>query len=605
MIENYILNKVLDKCIEALNAYFRETGAKLISKVEDIELSIKQHTTFVKNWAKEVNLYDAKSSKQTSKIAVQLNLYLNPKRIRLDEKEEILSIPITQIFEQKANHFVILGNPGAGKTTSMKLLVNSMLYGDESSTRDLSFPVVIRCRDLSPVTNVVNQKTPLIDRIISTIGLVLRMPPHFSSDEFRDEVIERIVAIRRNAIVTVLESLKVLLIVDGLDEIDDLGVRNDVLKDIRYLANHLEDSCLIVTSRTGEFVSRIDNCSLFELVPLSQCQIMELSTKWLDNEPEAKKFVLKLNKSPFADTAIRPLTLAHLLAIYERVGSIPSKPKTVYRKTVNLLLSEWDEQRSIKRTSKYAQFETDRKFEFLCRLAFHLTVKLHIFTFAHEELLRAYGQICHDFGLPPTQADQIIAEVESHTGLINEVGYRKFEFAHKSLQEYLTAEYLVKLPNLPAEPKIIYAVPNELAIAVTISSNQSQYLSELAVRIFAGHSLHKTTYTFVNRLLIEKPDLNSNPETVLALFILYSLCLDPHLQQGQKIPSLITRTLRDLNKLIESLVTENAIKQLEQKYVFEKILRLSNGVHVCEMHKRKNMLYLPRTIYVKRSYLNA
>ncbi len=45
-------------------------------------------------------------------------------------------------------------------------------------------------------------------------------------------------------------------------------------------------------------------------------------------------FTEQIKKSPFADTAIRPLTIAHLCAIFERAGRIPDKPKTFYRKIV-------------------------------------------------------------------------------------------------------------------------------------------------------------------------------------------------------------------------------------------------------------------------------
>ena len=48
----------------------------------------------------------------------------------------------------------------------------------------------------------------------------------------------------------------------------------------------------------------------------------------------------------------------------------------------------------------------------------------------------------------------VIAELESHTGLFIQSGFDQFEFAHKSLQEFLTAEYLVKLPSIPTRKEI-------------------------------------------------------------------------------------------------------------------------------------------------------
>ncbi|MEZ4676746.1 MAG: hypothetical protein R2932_21225 [Caldilineaceae bacterium] len=174
--------------------------------------------------------------------------------------------------------------------------------------------------------------------------------------------------------------------------------------------------------------------------------------------------------SPFSDTTIRPLTLAHLCAIYERIGKIPDRPKTVYRKIIDLLLDEWDEQRSVRRISRYANFESDRKFEFLCNLAYELTTTFSKTLFSDKDLLQIYRQIYDNYDLLVNEAQKVVDELESHNGLFVQTGYNLYEFAHKSLQEFLTAEYIVKLPIIPEQSRTLVKLPNELAIAVTISS---------------------------------------------------------------------------------------------------------------------------------------
>jgi predicted NACHT family NTPase len=67
--------------------------------------------------------------------------------------------------------------------------------------------------------------------------------------------------------------------------------------------------------------------------------------KWIRDQSAAERFLVELSKSPYADTAMKPLLLAHLCAIYERIGAIPEQPKVVYRKIVALLLEEWDQER--------------------------------------------------------------------------------------------------------------------------------------------------------------------------------------------------------------------------------------------------------------------
>ena len=187
---------------------------------------------------------------------------------------------------------------------------------------------------------------------------------------------------------------------------------------------------------------------MFEIKPLNDEQIAIFADRWLGPEHGAI-FVSQLNKSPFLDTAIRPLTLAHLCVIYDRIKRIPEQPKTIYRKIVRLLLEEWDEQRTVVRESAYANFDNDKKAEFLANLAYDLTSKLKTSTFDREGLITCYRDIHENFGLPASDATKVVDELETHTGLFLQSGRDRFEFSHKSLQEFLTAEFIVKLPSIP------------------------------------------------------------------------------------------------------------------------------------------------------------
>jgi hypothetical protein len=240
--------------------------------------------------------------------------------------------------------------------------------------------------------------------------------------------------------------------------------------------------------------------------------------------------------SPFADAAIRPLTIAHLCAIYERAGRIPDKPKTVYRKIVNLLLEEWDEQRSVKRQSSYANFEVDRKFEFLTNLAYVLTTSARGAVFRKKDLINAYEKIHENFGLPLGEAAKVANELESHTGLFIQAGYELFEFSHKSLQEYLTAEFIVRLPAVPRHPSLLLNIPNELAIATAISSQASQYLTHLIFERFSGlRPKFGFIRAFVTRLLLESPDFERTTAVGSALLALYSQYLQAFQSQSKQL----------------------------------------------------------------------
>jgi hypothetical protein len=196
-------------------------------------------------------------------------------------------------------------------------------------------------------------------------------------------------------------------------------------------------------------------------------------------------------------------------SIYERIHDIPDKPKSVYRRVVNLLLEEWDSQREVRRYSEYADFDLDRKFEFLAHLAFELTTDAKELRFNEDTLRFLYAKICAHHGLALDQINKVIAEVESHSGLIVESGYKFYEFAHKSLQEFLAADYVVRLPSLANVAPLLHLIPNELAIATSLSSMPTAYLSELVLRVLSGSRMQSTWYeVFVSRLILEKPNLH-------------------------------------------------------------------------------------------------
>ena len=104
----------------------------------------------------------------------------------------------------------------------------------------------------------------------------------------------------------------------------------------------------------------------------------------------------------------------------------------------------------------------------------------------------------------------------------------------------------MKLPQVPKRGDVLALIPDELAIAITLSSNQSDYFYDLVVNRFNVTFTPRFYQSFIGRLLIEKPDFNSNRSTGLALLWLYNLSIESMMvaQEGITI-------LRDYEKLLE------------------------------------------------------
>lgn len=477
--------------------------------------SLIRHVESIRRWCATVQFVDLRGQKYVSSIFVELDAYLTPLSTHATPLERGNTRPLFEVLHMDAGHAVILGGPGAGKTTSLqKICVDYFKKG--KALLNYNFPILVRLREIKDK----NSKLPLFEKLLEILPLKIEFPSHYDLNGKEFDSISR--TILRATVAGYIDKLQVLVLIDGFDEIGDQSLRDIVANEITILQDALASSRIILTSRSKEFRYRFNAFARFELAPLTKEQILQFAQRWLGDEGAAQDFCLKVLSSPFADAAIRPLTVAHLCAIYERIKTIPDKPKSVYKRVVHLLLEEWDSQRDIARNSKYAGFDSDRKVEFLAHFAFILTIHGK-FIFDSRDLEEIYSQIHRYYNLPASDCDEVVGEIESHSGLMLEGGYRAYEFAHKSIQEYLAADYLVRLPTPEMVKERIALMPNECAIATALSSRPSLYLRELILKaVPQGRGGRDWRGVFLARLALEKPELECNQtgEDALAASIL-------------------------------------------------------------------------------------
>lgn len=594
-----LISKTVEILYESTLDAFKEVKQKLKSSKQDIQDSLNLHLQATKNWSEEISFSDLKKAKSINEVYVDLDLYIYPKRVRISLDETITSLPLKKVINKELNHILLLGQPGSGKTTTMKYLCNKLLFNNETFLEKYHFPILIKLREYNQIHK--NRETGtttglIVETLYNILGLQVEWDLKLDQSQI-DSIKERIV-------LKLIDSLNILLIFDGFDEIAFANRRETILKEITLFSSYLENSKLLVTSRTADFSYSIEKLSPYEICSLNESQIYSFANRWLRSKKDANKFVLAVNQSPFADTAIRPLTIAHLCAIYERIGNIPEKPKTVYKKIINLLLEEWDGQRNIKRESKYANFEIDRKFEFLCSLAYQLTTSLQNTLFSRKQLENIYIRICYDFDLLPNQSKSVVSELESHTGLFIQSGYDYYEFAHKSLQEYLTAEYIVKLPSL-LDVRLMCKLPNEIAIAITISSNPSRYFVEFTNKMTKENVDIKFVEIFLNRLLLEKPDFNQHLDVIFSALNLYSMYLSMNFESQQLRLFVTDALISQFEGFIKSILkrNQNSLKLIEDSYDIKSEMVSDSGFGIILLERKSKTSTYPARLYCRDTFL--
>ncbi|MEZ4676747.1 MAG: hypothetical protein R2932_21230 [Caldilineaceae bacterium] len=71
------------------------------------------------------------------------------RRIRIDSDEKIDIISLLKMFDIEHNTWILLGHPGAGKTTSMKYLCSKIIFEEAFLSNSCNFPIVIQFRDMN------------------------------------------------------------------------------------------------------------------------------------------------------------------------------------------------------------------------------------------------------------------------------------------------------------------------------------------------------------------------------------------------------------------------------------------------------------------------
>jgi len=409
------------------------------------------------------------------------------------------------LLEGQTN-YQLLGDPGSGKTTTLKRLANILLSQEPTSNDDLChYPVVVVCRDYNWNSGSVSLCS-VLEEILGFPEMKRVSKRNAGKEDSEPRKDERLAQLTRVA--DFLSGQWVLVLIDGLDEVP-VAHRSTLGRDVVALADRLSTGKVVISRRSGDY-QNLEGFTVVELCPLESEQVRAIVTSWLgDPQP----FLDALRDHPAEDLASRPLFLAQFLILFQHGGHIPEQPASLYKNITDLMLREWDYGRGVVRHSQYADFGIQEKFEFLCALAHDLLISRHLVRFGSNDLELVYKAIAPRFRLPLDDAPLVVQEIESHTGLIVESG-TAFEFSHLSLQEYLCAHYLSRKPLARIAARYIREYPEPLAIAVALSSDASATFAEIVTNLGEqGTAL----VPFARRLARERPRFTSSLELGMAM----------------------------------------------------------------------------------------
>lgn len=187
----WAVGKALDLAFEKTKRYLAGTKTHLKCTKHDIEAILDFQQMGVQRWCEEISFKDLGHARSTVNVYVGLSVYVLPRSIRLDADEAVASQTLESALNKSRDHLIVLGQPGSGKTTSMKYICHQLMHDETFLPDGPSFPLLLRLRDLNldaqkPTTNIFGDRI-IIPAIAKLLGLTFRFGADQSSREVMDE----------------------------------------------------------------------------------------------------------------------------------------------------------------------------------------------------------------------------------------------------------------------------------------------------------------------------------------------------------------------------------------------------------------------------------
>jgi predicted NACHT family NTPase len=343
----------------------------------------------------------------------------------------------------KYSKLIVLGKPGAGKTTFLQYIALNCNRGKFKSDY---LPIFISLERFSEYLRL-NSQNSLLKYIVH----------EFNHCGISEPELTRIFSVGR-----------AIILLDSLDEVRDEAAER-VIKSIRDFDDTFYKNKIIITCRIGALQYKFQGFTEVEIADFSKQQIAIFVEKCFSSIKQVSRlskasdlpvdvkaltslFMQQLEmpeNQQFLELAATPILLNLTCLAFQFLGGFPANRAEIYKQALDLLLLRWDEARGIKRDETYQHLSLPHKIKLLGHLA--------AINFAQGDYLipeSKIQQMIADYlcQLPNTPTDtetllldsrSVLKSIEAQHGLLVERARGIYSFSHLTFQEFFTAREIV------------------------------------------------------------------------------------------------------------------------------------------------------------------
>lgn len=437
------LQKINNVC-ELLELQFSDNksdNAKELDKWEIYFKGLSEYDDYISRRFKSIEIKGVSPKINSDIVQIDIDKIYVPLKFKYDlskDSNNIQSKNIRKLFDiaaalERFDKIVILGDPGSGKSTSLKYLAYDICTNRATHRQFSSFvPIFIKASEYA--NDYSDTRRSLSEYIIGNTQYGTLFSKY-------------------------LENNSLVILFDGLDEINNTHQRHIIVDKLNSFIAQYPNIKIVVSSRiVGYNETRLsgDFCH-FEVDKFSDKQIQTFLNNWFSaiysdddtqkasDDAEALFNSIKQNDSVYR-LACNPLLVTIIALIYKKGRKLPEKRASLYDYATSTLLDNWVQLR----TTPSNNIDRELLIELLAPISFYIHERYSTGLIPERELrqLLINEYECSHSYLQPIDVKKVINDIISFlrqdAGFLYEKGFDEndeelFGFVHLSFQEYFAA----------------------------------------------------------------------------------------------------------------------------------------------------------------------